>query len=131
MLGDLFDGSNGFLIERVVWIFRDETAVRLHLVHAEEFCEIGDLLERVDACGAGGAWDEADGGGAMHEVPDQRLRADDFDGGAGDVVLREQAFELRGERGGELADVGVEREEAGGQPEVVHAVDGFFGAFSG
>ena len=70
-------------------------------------------------------------GGTLHEVPYQRRRPDDFDGGAGDVVLREQAFELRGERGRELADVGVEREEAVGQAELMDAADGFFRSFGG
>ncbi len=71
--GNLFDRGDGFLVKRVVGIFGDEAAVGLHLLDAEELGEIRGLLERVDAGGAGGARDEADGGGALHEVPHQRL----------------------------------------------------------
>ncbi len=69
--------------------------------------------------------------GPLHEVPDQRLRADDFHRGAGDAVFREQTFELGSELRREFADVGVKREEAGGKAEIVDALDGFFGAIRG
>ena len=69
--------------------------------------------------------------GALEEVPDERLGADDLNGGCDDVVAVEVTAESGGERGGEAADIGIEREEAVGEAEVVDAADGGFGVRGG
>ena len=71
VLGDLADGGDGLFVKRIGGILRDEAAMRLHLVHAEELGEIGCLLECIDARGAGSARHDTDGGWALHEVPHQ------------------------------------------------------------
>ncbi len=103
------DGFDGLRVERIAGVFRDEAAVGLHLGDADLLGEIGYLAEGVDARGAGFGWHQADGGWPLHEVPFQRRRPDDFNGGRRELVLGEQIAILAGQGWGEVADVLVQR----------------------
>ena len=58
VLGNVLNGEDGFVVERVARVFRDEAAVGLDLRDAEELGEVGGLLEAVDAGGAAVARDD-------------------------------------------------------------------------
>ena len=81
----------------------------LHLGNADLLGEIRNLAEGVDARGAGLGGHQADGRWPLHEVPFQRRRAHDLDGGCRELILGEQIAILAGQGRGEVADVLVQR----------------------
>jgi hypothetical protein len=56
------DGINGTGVKSVPGIFGDESAMRLDLGNADQFCEVGDLTQSINARSARGRGNQADGG---------------------------------------------------------------------
>ena len=131
MLGDGADGFDGLGVERVGRILGNKTAVGLHLENAHLFGEVRDLAQGIDARCAGLGGHQADGGRATGKVPLQGSRAYHFDAGCGELVLGEQIAVLGGQRRSKVADVFVEREEAGGEAQLVHGPQMLFGRAEG
>jgi hypothetical protein len=92
--------------------------------NAEQLGEVRNLAQGIDAGGAGFRRDQADGGGTAKEVPDQRLRADNFDRGRDERIFSQQVAELVGDLRREAVKIAVEREEAVGEADVAHALEG-------
>jgi hypothetical protein len=61
----------------------------------------------------------------MLEVPDQRRRADDFNGRGDELVFGQQVAELRGQVGCEMTEIAVKRQKAIGEAKVADAADAF------
>ncbi len=113
--GQFVNGGDRLRVERILRVFRNEAAVRLHKADAETRSEVGALLERVDARGASGARHDANGGGAFDKVPLQRLRIDHLGCGGHHVVAIQQTCELLCQRRREVAEVAIQRKKAGGE----------------
>src|SRR5579862_739470 len=69
VFGDFAHGGDGFLVERIVGIFGDEPAMSLHGGNVAADSEIRRGFEVGDAGRAGVARNEADGQGAVVEIP--------------------------------------------------------------
>src|SRR5207245_5412266 len=85
-----------FFVKRIVGVFRDKAAVRLHGRNAALLGEVGSFFEVRDACGAGVAGNEADGERAVVEIPDFAARPADNQRSGLELMLVERAAKRRG-----------------------------------
>jgi hypothetical protein len=131
VFGDGADGFDGLGIERVGWILGNKTAMGLHLQNAHLLGEIRHLAQGVDARCAGLWGHQANGRRATGKVPLQGPRAHYFDAGCGELVLGEQIAVLRSQRRSKVANVFVQRQEAGGKAQLVHRTEMLFGGAVG
>ncbi len=128
---DLLNGIYGAGIERVVRIFRDKAAMRLHLGNAQLPGEVRHLEERIHTSFSRGWWHQADGGGAARKVPLERLGTNHLDSGGSDAVFREQIAKLGSDGRGEAVDIPVERQKAIREAKVAYAAEVFFRSSEG
>ncbi len=125
MLSDFVNGVHSAGIKMVGRIFGDEAAVCLDLGDIQQFGKVGDLAKGIDAGGARGGRNEADGGGAAGKIPLKRFRANHLNSGCGDVVFCQQFAELACEFRCEGAEISIQRKEAVGKSEFMHPADAF------
>ena len=81
VFGDCANGLDRLRIKRIGRILGNESAVGLHLADAKQFCKVGNLPQGINARSACLRWHDTDCRWPLQEVPLERSRSDDFDGG--------------------------------------------------
>ncbi len=66
----VINGIEGFGIERIARVFRDESAMGNDGRRPEDFCEVGGLFEFIDTAGAQVGGNQSAGGRAVGGIPD-------------------------------------------------------------
>ncbi len=111
-------------IERITRILGDKAAMRLHAWNPQHLGEIRRLLQRVDPRCPRCRRHKTNRRRPIQKVPHQASRPHDLSAGCGHLILFEQCAQFLRQRFAELANVSIEREETGGQAQLLYSRNG-------